>query len=107
VRNAQALMGARQDEAAFLLLWSALEGALRLAGERAQLPLASLPPSTLIRELYSAGEISREQFDALLGLLPIRNQLVHGFGLDQRLMLSACVSSWPHCWRIFAVRRTS
>jgi hypothetical protein len=80
VRNAQALMAVRQDEAAFLLLWSALEGTLRLAGERAQLPLASLPPSTLIRELYSAGEISREQFDALLGLLPIRNQLVHGFG---------------------------
>jgi hypothetical protein len=69
----------RQDEASFLLLWSALEGALRLAAERAQLPLASLPPSTLIRELYSAGEISREQFEALLGLLPVRNQLVHGF----------------------------
>jgi hypothetical protein len=80
VRNAEALMRARQDEASFLLLWSALEGALRLAGERAQLPLASLPPSTLIRELYSAGEISREQFEALLGLLPVRNQLVHGFG---------------------------
>ena len=79
MRNAEALMRPRQDEAAFLLLWSALEGALRLAGERAQLPLASLPPSTLIRELYSAGELSREQFEALLGLLPIRNQLVHGF----------------------------
>jgi hypothetical protein len=83
LRNAEDLMRSRQEEAAFLLLWSALEGTLRLLGERAQLPLASLPPSTLIRELYSAGEISREQFETLLGLLPVRNQLVHGFGSEQ------------------------
>jgi hypothetical protein len=83
VRNAEALIRAGQNEAAFLLLWSALEGTLRLLGGRAHLPLASLPPSTLIRELYSAGEISREQFETLLGLLPVRNQLVHGFGSQQ------------------------
>ncbi len=46
--------------------------------DRAQLPLASLPPSTLIRELYSAGEINRAQFESLMRLLPIRNQVVHG-----------------------------
>ena len=48
--------------------------------ERAQLPLASLPPSALIREIYSAGEIDRKQFETLLRLLPLRNELVHGFG---------------------------
>ena len=80
VQNAEALLQASQKEAAFLLLWSALEGLLRLLGDRAQLPLASLPPSTLIRELYSAGEINREQFESLMRLLPARNQLVHGFG---------------------------
>jgi hypothetical protein len=79
-QNAEALLRSGQREAAFLLFWSALEGTLRLLGERAQLPLVSLPPSTLLRELYSAGEISREQFEALMRLLPIRNQLVHGFG---------------------------
>jgi hypothetical protein len=79
-QNAETLLGTGQNEAAFLLLWSALEGILRVLGERAQLPLASLPPSALIRELYSAGEISREQFETLMRLLPIRNQLVHGFG---------------------------
>lgn len=81
-RNAEVLIGSGQNEAAFLLLWSTLEGILRLLGERAHLPLASLPPSALLRELYSAGEISREQFETLLELLPIRNQLVHGFGPD-------------------------
>jgi hypothetical protein len=80
VQNAEALLRGGQKEAAFLLLGSALEGVLRVLGERAQLPLSSLPPSTLFRELYSAGEIGREQFDTLMRLLPLRNQLVHGFG---------------------------
>ena len=64
-------------------MWSSVEGLLRRLGERALLPLASLPASALIRELYSAGEIGREQFDDLMRLLPIRNQLVHGFGSDE------------------------
>ena len=77
-RKAEALLQAGQTEAAVLLLWSAVEGALRLLGERAGLPLVSLPSSAVIRELYSAGEISAEQFDLLMRLLPGRNQLVHG-----------------------------
>ena len=80
VQNAQHLLDSGQVEAAFLLLWTSVEGILRIFGERAQLPLASLPPSALIRELYSAGEISREQFETLMRLLPLRNELVHGFG---------------------------
>ncbi|MGH7335764.1 MAG: hypothetical protein ACREKS_24045 [Candidatus Rokuibacteriota bacterium] len=79
VRNANALVQTGQSEAAFLLFFSGLEGILRFLGQRAQLPLESLPPSTLIRELYSAGEINREQFESLMRLLPIRNSLVHGF----------------------------
>jgi REase_AHJR-like len=82
-RNAESLLQAGQSEAAFLLLWSALEGILRLLGHRAQLPLETLPPSTLIRELYSAGEISMKQFESLMRLLPVRNRLVHGFGGGQ------------------------
>jgi hypothetical protein len=83
-RNADALIATGQNEAAFLLLWSSLEGLLRLLGQQAQLPLASLPPSTLVRELYSAGEITRDQFETLLELLPVRNQLVHGFGPERQ-----------------------
>lgn len=77
-KNADALLQADQKEAAFLLLWSVVEGTLRLLAERADLPLSSLPPSALIRDLYSAGEISAQHFDSLMRLLPIRNQLVHG-----------------------------
>jgi hypothetical protein len=84
-RIAETLLRSGQREAAFLLLWSALEGILRRLGERAQLPLTSLPSSTLIRELYSAGEIEREQFELLLHLLPIRNQLVHGLAYQEHV----------------------
>src|SRR5262245_37793074 len=60
------LIQSGQREAALLLLWSTLEGALRLLGERAQLPLKNLPPSALIRELYSQGELDRQQFETLM-----------------------------------------
>ena len=84
-QNAAVLVQAGQSEAAFLLLFSALEGILRFLGHRAQLPLESLPPSALIRELYSAGEINGEEFESLMHLLPIRNRLVHGFGSKEHL----------------------
>jgi uncharacterized protein YutE (UPF0331/DUF86 family) len=45
--------------------------------------LENLPPSALIRELYSAGELSMDQLENLLRLLPIRNRLVHGFGSEE------------------------
>ena len=77
-READSLLQANQPEAAFLLYWSTLEGSLRLLGRRAQLPLENLPSSALIRELYSSGELSREEFDTLMRLLPMRNRLVHG-----------------------------
>ncbi len=81
--NAETLLQSGQTEGAFLLFWSALEGLLRLLGHRAQLPLESLPPSTLIRELYSAGELDMGQFESLMRVLPIRNRLVHGFGTQK------------------------
>jgi REase_AHJR-like len=85
VQNADTLLQEGQSEAAFLLLFSAIEGILRFLGQRARLPLESLPPSTLIRELYSAGEINRDQFESLMRFLPIRNQLVHGFESQESL----------------------
>lgn len=79
VREGQSLVEAGRGEAAFLLLWSAVESALRVLGEQGHLPLASLPASALIGELYSAGELDHSDFTALMRLLPLRNQLAHGF----------------------------
>jgi hypothetical protein len=83
-RSARTLLQGAESEAAFLLLWSALEGALRLIADRETIPVTTLPASGLIRELYSAGEISRQQFNEALRLLPIQNQLVHGAGCLER-----------------------
>jgi hypothetical protein len=85
VHNAETLLRSGQPEAAFQLLFSALEGILRALARRAQTPLESLPPSALIRELYSAGEIDRQQFESMMALLPVRNRLVHGVGSKERL----------------------
>jgi hypothetical protein len=85
VVHAETLQRAGHREAGFVLLWSAIEGLLRLIASRAALPLENLPPSTLLRELYSAGEISREHYDRLTRLLPIRNRLVHGLAPETPL----------------------
>jgi hypothetical protein len=79
LRRAEDLVGRGQEEAAFLLFFSALEGILRVLGRRAHLPVENLPPTALFRELYSAGEIEREHFEALMRLQPTRDLLAHGF----------------------------
>ncbi len=83
-RSAGTLLQGTESEAAFLLLWSALEGTLRLIADRETLPVTTLPTSAILRELYSAGELSRQQFHEALRLLPIQNQLVHGAGQLER-----------------------
>ena len=65
--------------AAFITAWSGVEGVLRrLAVDKAQ-PASALPTSSLIKQLYSLGVLSRERMQALSELQPIRNSLVHGF----------------------------
>jgi hypothetical protein len=76
--NAQRLVDQGVLDAAFLLVWSSVEAALRLLAERAHIPLATTPTSALFRELYSAGELSRAQYEAAMRALPTRNALVHG-----------------------------
>lgn len=66
-------------DAAFLYLWSTLEAELRLLADKARLPLAALPPSMLIRELFSAGELRRDHYETAIGLVRSRNSLMHGF----------------------------
>lgn len=66
-------------EAAFLLLWGCLESTLRLLSVECGLPLRNAPPSAILRELYSAGELSNVQYEQAMQLLKIRNSLVHGY----------------------------
>jgi hypothetical protein len=78
VRRAKQLGAEGMLDAAFLLLWSGVEAALRHILARAHLPIRSLSTSIVLRELFSAGELSRRQYEVAMKSLPSRNSLVHG-----------------------------
>jgi hypothetical protein len=77
-RRAGLLADQGMGDAAFLLLWGAVEATLKRILTRAHLPISSLSTSIILRELFSAGEISRDQFEQAMKALPVRNSLAHG-----------------------------
>jgi hypothetical protein len=85
-------MGA--TDAAFLLLWVWVEALLRHLATREGLPLERVPSSSLMKELFSLGILSRSEYDVAQRAFDVRNTLVHGFratGLDETAgELAAC-----------------
>jgi hypothetical protein len=79
IRNADKLRTIGEHEAAYVLLWIAFERTIRKLSIKAGLPVDRLAPEIMIRQLYSEGELSMEQFDAALSCLEIRHRVVHGF----------------------------
>jgi hypothetical protein len=73
------LLSLGELEGAFLAFWGILEAMMRNQAERVSIPITHFPTSSLIKHLYSQGELSIEQFDKIMELLNIRNQFVHGF----------------------------
>ncbi len=71
---------AGSPRAGFLVAWGGLEATMRRTARRAGVGGAAdtLPP-TLIRELYSSGVISSDDFHKLEEARRQRNELVHGF----------------------------
>lgn len=78
-QRSQHLLAMGEVEATFLSLWSVLEAILRKRAEETLIPIERFPPLSLIRQLYSQGELSMAQFDMLNPLYQLRNQLVHGY----------------------------
>lgn len=66
-------------EAAFLSLWSIAEAIMRRQAKKALIPIERFPPISLIKHLFSQGELSMEQYDRAMALVEVRNRLVHGF----------------------------
>jgi uncharacterized protein YutE (UPF0331/DUF86 family) len=79
MKNAERLKSMGEQQAAYLLLWIAFEQAIRKLSIEAGLPLERLAPAVMIRQLYSEGVLSMEQFDAARSCLETRNFVVHGF----------------------------
>lgn len=77
--KAEKLLSLGEIEGAFLAFWGIFEAMMRKQAEQASIPIERFPTSSLIRHLYSQGELSIEQFDKTTELLTVRNQLVHGY----------------------------
>ncbi len=79
IRQARRLQSTGDNEAAFLILWIALERLLRIQAREAAIPVERLEPSIIIRQLYSFGELTLGQFETALECQRARNRIVHGF----------------------------
>ncbi|SFJ59972.1 hypothetical protein [Planctomicrobium piriforme] len=77
--DARQLIAAQKFDAAYLLLWSAFEGLLRLVSQRQAIPVGAIPAKELLKELFSAGELGMREFDQAQKLLKVRNSIAHGF----------------------------
>jgi hypothetical protein len=73
------LISSGENEGAFLSLWGTLEALLRRRAEEVSIPIERFPPVSLIKHLYSQGELSIEEYDRAMLLLSVRNRLIHGF----------------------------
>ena len=80
LEQAERSLGAGIPEAAFLLAWSACEAAARelIAAEGISDRRITSPRFVLDQAVF-LGVISREEYDNLVGMLPYRNAIVHGF----------------------------
>lgn len=65
-------------QARFLLAWSAVESAMRVAAGRVGLDPTGIAPRQLMSELVSAGVLSQDQYARLLQRFAIRNRIAHG-----------------------------
>lgn len=68
-----------ENESEFLSLWGVMEAILRRRAEEVTIPIERLPTVSLIKHMYSQGELSIEEYDRAMLLLGVRNRLIHGF----------------------------
>jgi hypothetical protein len=77
--QAEALIASGAAEAAFLFLWSTLEGMMRRRSIESAIPIGRLMPLAMTSHLYSQGELSRLQFHRIKDLISSRNRAAHGY----------------------------
>jgi hypothetical protein len=77
--QAEALIASGAAEAAFLFLWSTLEGMMRRRSIESSIPIDRLMPLAMTSHLYSQGELSRLQFHRIKDLISSRNRAAHGY----------------------------
>ncbi|MEG4331113.1 hypothetical protein QUB40_04040 [Microcoleus sp. AT9_A2] len=73
------LISLGENEGAFLSLWGTIEALLRKRAEEVTIPIERFPTVSLIKHMYSQGELSIEEYDQAMLLLSVRNRFIHGF----------------------------
>jgi hypothetical protein len=68
--------------ARFLLGWSAVEAAMRVAAQRSGIDPQEMAPRQLMSELVSAGILSHERLDWLRDRFATKTRLAHGVPVD-------------------------
>lgn len=79
IRQSERLISLGENEGAFLSLWGILEALLRRRAEEVTIPIERFPTVSLIKHMYSQGELSIEEYDRAMLLLSVRNRFIHGF----------------------------
>ena len=77
--QSERLISLGENEGAFLSLWATIEALLRRRAEEVTIPIERFPPVSLIKHMYSQGELSIEEYDRAILLLRVRHRLIHGF----------------------------
>ncbi len=81
LRAAHQLAREEQDGAAIVLAYAAAEATLRLVASQQRVQLDDQQPSSILKQLYSVGILSREDHELLEHGLRMRNIISHGFRL--------------------------
>lgn len=77
--QSERLISLGENEGAFLSLWGIIEALLRRRAEEVSIPIERFPTVSLIKHMYSQGELSIEEYDRAMLLLSVRNRFIHGF----------------------------
>ncbi len=81
--EAEAVLEKGSGEAAYLLVWSACEAAIRNLIETAEISITRVTTAAYVLDMaVMHGIISREDYDYLTDLMKYRNAIAHGFGVN-------------------------
>jgi hypothetical protein len=82
LKSGELLASQGDYRAALVVMWAAVEAALRDASRAQGIRLLERGPAALVTSLYSEGNLSRRDYDALIHIVQLRNSAVHGFQAD-------------------------
>lgn len=77
--QSERLISLGENEGAFLSLWGIIEALLRRRAEEVSIPIEKFPTLSLIKHMYSQGELSIQEYDRAMLLKSLRNRFIHGF----------------------------